>query len=327
MLYRSAPGPAVARLRRPQTATPTSFAVFADAHVTPWGTGTWKVLHRTEQRLRTAITEANRLDVDAVMFAGDLTKDGAPREFARIDELLTELDAPHVAVPGNHDVPKEFDGHRTPPVETFAETYGTGRLPFVEHVGGVDIVGIDTATTPDGRLADDHAGHVSTAQLDWLESILPGLANPIVVCHHNLTHPDQHTGEFANADFYQMGNAAELASVLSDGGVALLISGHIHWPATATVAGVREVIAPAICSLPPAFLHVEVDSRGTTIDIVPLVDRAGFEEAYAHASDGREHGQAVAACLDRGLLSGLPFVDEQLDPTTATGGDMAPSGQ
>ncbi|MFB6180232.1 MAG: metallophosphoesterase [Halorientalis sp.] len=326
MLYRSAPGPALARFRRPRTATPTSFAVFADAHVTPWGTGTWKVLHRSEQRLRTAITEANRLDVDAVVFAGDLTKDGAPREFARVDELLGELDAPFVAVPGNHDVPKDVDEHRTPPVEEFADTYATGKLPFVSHVGGLDIVGIDTATTPDGRLTDSHAGHVSTAQLDWLESILPGLANPVVVCHHNVTHPHQHTGEFANADFYQIGNARELATVLAAGGVELVVSGHIHWPATATVAGVREVIAPAICSLPPAFLHVEINSTGTTVDVVPLVDRAGFEEAYAHASDGGEHGQAVSACVDRGLLSELPVVDEQ-PATRSVRGDLAPSGQ
>lgn len=305
----------LARLREPQAATLTRLGLVADAHVTPSASGTWKVFHRTEQRLRRALTEANRLDVDGVVFAGDLTKDGSPAEFARIEELLAALDVPHLAVPGNHDVPKAFDDHETPPVETFAETYAPDRLPYVTEVGDIEIVGLDTATTPDGRLEDDHAGHISTAQLEWLGSVLPALTTPVVVCHHNMTHPSQHTGEFPDADFYQMGNADELATVLADGGVELVVSGHIHWPATATHRGVREVIAPAVCSLPPGFLLLEIDATGTTVELVSLAEREGFEEAYAHAREGSEHGQAVADCLDRGLLSSLPLVDEQSERT------------
>jgi hypothetical protein len=232
-----------------------------------------------------------------------------------------------VGVPGNHDVPKSFDTHRTPGVETFARRFAGGTLPFVERVGGVDLVGIDTVTTPDGRLTDGHAGSVSADQLDWLASILPGLEHPVVVGHHNLTHPGRHTGRFPNGDLYQLRNAHELAGVLADGGVDLYLSGHVHWPATATAAGVREVVAPATCSLPQAFLHVTIDSAGTSVDLVPLADRAGFEEAYGYARDGEAHGQAVADCVDRGLLSQLPYVDECTDAVAATGGGVASSGQ
>jgi Icc protein len=327
MLYRSAPGPELARLVRPRAATPTSLAVIADPHVTPWATGTWKVFHRTEQRLLRAIKDANRLDVDMVVFAGDLTKDGRPGSFEQVEKLLSELDVPFVGIPGNHDVPKALDTYRTPGVETFARRFADEQLPFVRRVGGIDLVGIDTVTTPDGRLTESHAGYVSADQLDWLASILPGLEHPVVVGHHNLTHPATHTGRFPNGDLYQVGNAHELATVLADGGVELYLSGHIHLPATATVAGVQEVIAPATCSVPQAFLHLDIDSTGTTVDLVPLADRAGFEEAYTYAQDGTAHGTGVADCIDGGLLSRLPFVDERPESVVGSSGDVVSPGQ
>jgi hypothetical protein len=167
MLYRSAPGPTLARLRRPTAARPTRLAVVADPHVTPWATGTWTVRHRAEERFARAIADSDRADVDAVVCLGDLTSDGRRVAFDRVDELLAALDVPVLAVPGERDVPKTSDGHRTPPVAAFAERYAAGSFPFVNRVGGVDLVGIDTATMPDDSLADAHGGAVSAAQLDW----------------------------------------------------------------------------------------------------------------------------------------------------------------
>ncbi|WP_424016706.1 metallophosphoesterase family protein [Halorientalis pallida] len=316
MLYRSAPGPTLARFDGPTAARPTRLAVMADPHVTPWATGTWKVFHRTVERFRTALTEANRLDVDAVAIAGDLTKDGAPQEFDRAAALLDEANAPTLAVPGEHDLPQPEDGHRTPPVGTFADRFAGGRYPFVERVAGIDLVGIDTATAGDGPPA------VSPTQLDWLESILPGLERPVVLCHHSLTPADV-DGPPSTA---RIENDLELARVLDTGGVELVVSGARHWPGTGALSGVREVTAPATCSLPQAFLHVRIDASGTTVDLVPLADRTGFEEAYAAASDGDAHGQWVANRADQGALHRFPLVDDRSNTTAATG-ERASSGQ
>jgi predicted phosphodiesterase len=315
MLYRSAPGPTLARLSGPTAARPTSLVVLADPHVTPWATGTWKVFHRTVERLRTAITEANRLAVDAVAVAGDLTKDGVPQEFDRAEALLAAADAPVLAVPGAHDLPQPADGHRTPPAEAFAERFADGRYPFVERVGGIDLVGIDTATAGDGPAV------VSPTQLDWLQSVLPGLERPVVVCHDTLTVPAD-DGPPATG---RIENARELARVLDAGGVDLVLSGHRHWPGTGTLHGVREVTAPAVCSLPQACLHVRIDPGGTTVALLPLADRTGFEEAYAYASDGDAYGQWVADRADRGELSRFPLVHDRSEPTTAAG-ERASSG-
>lgn len=326
MLYRSAPGPTLARVRRPTAARPTRLAVVADPHVTPWATGTWTVLHRAEERLATAIADIDRANVDAVVLLGDLTRDGRRVAFDRIDELLAELDVPVLAVPGERDVPKAAEGHRTPPVEAFAERYGDGGFPFVKRVGGVDLVGIDTATMPDGSLADAHGGAVSAGQLDWLESILPGLTNPVVVCHHNVSHAATRTVGLPASQAYRLANADELVRVCSAGGVDLVLSGHAHWPATATIGGLREVIAPATCSLPQAYLEVEIGPAGTTVDLCPLADRAGFEEAYAYARNGDARGQRLADCADSGYLSRLPLVDE-LPSARQRHGDLAHSEQ
>lgn len=314
MLYRSAPGPTLARLDGPTAARPTSLAVLADLHVTPWATGTWKVYHRTVERLRMALTEATRLDADAVAIAGDLTKDGVPQEFDRADALLDASDPPVLAVPGEHDLPQPGDTHRTPPVGAFADRFADGGYPFVEHVGGIALVGVDTATAGDGSPS------VTATQLDWLESVLPGLESPVVVCHHTLTVAD------GAPTTSRIANAPELARVLDAGGVELVLSGARHWPGTGTCCGVREVVAPAVCSLPQAFLHVRIDGGGTTVDLVPLADRTGFEEAYADASDGGAYGQWVAGCVDAGALSQFPLVDDR--PTTpAATGDRASSSQ
>jgi len=326
MLYRSAPGPTLARLRRPTAARPTRLAVVADPHVTPWATGTWTVRHRAEERFARAIADIDRANVDAVVCLGDLTSDGRRVAFDRVDDLLADLDVPVFAVPGDRDVPKTTDGHRTPPVAAFAERYAAGGFPFVNRVGGVDLVGIDTATMPDDSLADAHGGAVSAAQLDWLEAILPGLANPVVVCHHNVSHAATRAVGLPASHEYRLANADELARVLSAGGVDLVLSGHAHWPATAVVAGLREVIAPATCSLPQAFLQVEIDPAGTTVDLRPLADRAGFEEAYAYARNGDARGQRLADCADGGYLSRLPLVEEG-PAARRNHGDLARSEQ
>jgi len=311
MLYRSAPGPTLARMRRPTAARPTRLAVVADPHVTPCATGGWQVFHRTERRLETALADVDRANVDAAVVLGDLTRDGRPVAFDRVDELLADCETPVLSVPGDRDVPRPADGHRTPPVEVFAERYADGSYPFVERVGGVDLVGIDTATAPRETLDDGHGGAVSATQLDWLAAILPGLSNPVVVCHHNVSHAATRVAGLPAAHDYRVANADKLAAVLADAGVDLVLSGHAHWPAAMSLAGLREVVAPATCSLPQAFLLVEIDAAGTTVELRPLADRAGFEEAYAHARSGDGRGQRLADCVDDGYLHRLPLLDDR----------------
>ncbi|WP_435196097.1 metallophosphoesterase family protein [Natronomonas sp. EA1] len=311
-----AAGLLLAEFDRPRVDERTTVAVFADSHLTTEAEGTWKCYHRTESRLRSAVADANERGVDAVLLAGDLTKDGRPAEFDAVDELLGDLDAPYLGVPGNHDVPKpKWDPYDAPSPERFAWRYAAGSLPFVERVGGLDIVGVNTASAPDGRLRDTHEGVVSDAQLTWLAETLPELENPVVLLHHCLTHPSAHGERLLDADLYQVRNAREVRDVLTDGAVELVLSGHLHWPAVGTHGSLQEVIAPAICSFPQSYLIVDVGTAGTTVSLVPLADRAGLEEAYVAARDGKPHGRAIADWAGDAMLDDLLATDERLAAT------------
>ncbi|WP_415379144.1 metallophosphoesterase family protein [Halosimplex sp. TS25] len=158
-----APGPVFARLDRPRSHSPTTLAVIADPHVALTARGTWKVYHRTLDRLRTAVAVANE-HADVALVAGDLTRDGHSAEFDAVDDVLGDLDVPWYAVPGNHDVPKAFDDHTTPPVERFAERYDP--LPFAREVGELTLLGVDTATSGVAGLVDGPAVDSDSAAAD-----------------------------------------------------------------------------------------------------------------------------------------------------------------
>jgi Icc protein len=310
-------GPVLARFARP-TGPRTTLAVVTDPHVTAQAKGTWKVFHRTEARLRAAIREANRLDVDGVVFLGDLTKDGAPEEFDRIDDLLSELDVPFVAVPGNHDVQKA-NTPETPSIEAFEAAYTPGSLPFCERIGGVDLIGLNSASMPDGSLSETHAGAISTDQLAWLDSILTEADNPVVTLHHTVSGASNFTEELGDEEHYRIRNPTALVDILAAHEVELVLSGHVHWPVVSRLKSTYELTAPAACSFPQASLLVSVEPRGTMVSMVPLTDRAGYMEAYRHASRAEGRGQIMTERVEDGFFASFPLVNEGEQQATTNG--------
>jgi predicted phosphodiesterase len=305
-------GPVLAHLGYPRPDTPTRLFVAADAHLSPTAAGTWKVFHRSEIRLRTAVDRANDLAVDAFVFLGDLTRDGRDREYAAADEVLSGLSAPLISIPGNHDVPKRWDDYVAPTATAFGERYGLGRYPFHAEVGGLNLLCLDTASAG-GRLTDTHEGEVSAATLDWLRRTIQEVDYPVVALHHLLSHPRHHVGRFPDGDFYRVRNHAPLRAALSTRDDVLTLSGHLHLPTATTRDGVRELVAPSTCSFPPAGLVLEAGPTGTTVRLVPLASRHGTTEAYIRAEAGNAHGQGIAAHADDGLFTDLPVVDERVD--------------
>ncbi|MFC7141254.1 metallophosphoesterase family protein [Halosimplex aquaticum] len=334
-----APGPVFARLDRPRSDSPTTLAVVADPHVALTARGTWKVYHRTLERLRSAVAIANE-HADAALLAGDLTRDGHSAEFDAVDDALGDLDVPWYAVPGNHDVPKAFDDHTTPPVERFAERYDP--LPFAREVGELTLLGVDTATsgvaglvdgpavdsdskaaaggpttTDDDResaaeddrndvgdLRDTWGGRVGPAQRAWLAEQLAAADQPVVALHHPAARlpdcPDR--DRWRN---FSLRDGDAVSELLRRHDVPLVLSAHHHVPALCTHGGTVEALAPATCSFPQASLHVEVGPDGTTLRLVPLTDRAGVAEAHGLARDGSPLGQTVVELVERRLSERL----------------------
>ncbi|WP_435175813.1 metallophosphoesterase family protein [Halorussus sp. AFM4] len=298
----------LARFAGPRAETPTTLALFSDPHVATEEEGTWKAYHRTEARLRAAVADANERDVDGVVVAGDLTKDGHPAEFDAAADALADLDAPAVAVPGNHDVPKAFDDHDTPSVAAFADRFAPDEFPFRARLGGVDVLGLNSASAPDGALDATHDGAVSEDQLAWLEATLPETDAALVASHHNLPGLDAAVGPDGHAPHPPVGDAPALVEALS-GHDALHVSGHVHLPAAIT-GDVRGLVCPALSSFPQAYVLAEIGPEGTTLRLVPIADDEGLAEAYDLAQTHSDRSASICDVVERQLAE-LPLADER----------------
>ncbi|WP_267639718.1 metallophosphoesterase family protein [Haloarchaeobius amylolyticus] len=315
-------GPALlARFAEPATTEPASIAVVSDVHLSTRETGSWKVFHRTETLLRRAVADLNDHDVDLVVFTGDLTENGATADFELVSDVLGELDHEFVAVPGNHDVPKTFDEHAVPPLSRFEREYTPGGFPFTVEAGGVSILGLNTAHAPDGSLDDTHEGTVSPDQRAWLADELPRHDAPLVVGHHNLPGLLDATGGHSWRGSFPMRDPGPFADVLAGGGAPLYLSGHLHVPAVAATAGVRELVSPAVCSFPQAYLVLEVGPAGTSVWHVPVATRADATEALDLAHAYSERSRMVAGIVRR-QTGAYPLVDE-LAPADEPGSPAA----
>ena len=301
------PGPLLARLDRPRAPERVRLAVLADPHLAVEGEGTWKVAHRSRELFERAVARTDAASADLAVLPGDLTGDGHPAAFEAVDEVLADLETPWVAVPGNHDVPKSFDGHESPPVEAFEQRYGPADgFPFTREIGPVTLLGVNTASAPDEALRSTWGGRVGERGRTWLADTLPEVETPVVVVHHNLaTLPENPGGKWGN---FPLGDADAVRGILADHEVPLALTAHHHVPALAEHGPTREVLAPAICSYPQGMLLVDVGPAGTDVWLVPLADAAEVREARGLATTGKPLAAGVAELVDR-RLGALPLAD------------------
>jgi len=308
-------GSVMARLAAPTAPTETTLAVVADPHVATHTEGTSKLFDHTETHFRNAVADIAARDIDAAFSVGDLTKDGEPWNYDAVADALDSLDVQFYAVPGNHDVPKEGDEHDTPPVADFAEQYAPGdAYPFTTSVGGVDIVGINTAGTAE-FLADSHDGAIDPDRIDAVRDALAAADDPVVLSHFNLPAMAEQVRAHRDAVEPEMyvppvtRDGARFVETLADGGTTLLLTGHLHMPATAVEGGVREVMVPTTCSFPQGYVTLAVGPEGTTVRFHPVADRAGMRRGYAErAADSTTARGLTAMAADR--LARFPLVDE-----------------
>ncbi|MDJ1433160.1 metallophosphoesterase [Halostagnicola sp. A-GB9-2] len=299
-----------ARLERPKTADLTRIAIVGDPHVATRSRGTHRVFHRTEQRLRAVIDDVNQRDVDLVVVPGDLTKDGEPWNYDRVDALLDELVAPFLATPGNHDLRTRGDEHDCPSAAAFADRYASGSLPVRHRLGEIELFVVNSSAGSDGPYADTHRGCVSERQLEWLGAELAGATTPVVVSHHNpfpiVSEPLCTVGPW---ETFTIRDRHRLHSVLENHSVSLVVAGHHHLPSLVKRGGIRQLIAPATASYPQAYCLLEVDETGTNVWLVSHASESGRDEAYELAADGPAFRRSLLG-ITESMLDDLPVLYE-----------------
>jgi len=184
-------------------------ALLADAHLQDGDEG------RAEARaLARAVAEIRGLRPapDLVLFAGDLAHDGDAKALALGQEILCELPAPILAVPGEGDRGPDIGG-------AWPRLFGPS--PFLYSMKGVNLLGLDTAwqNTPQGP-----AFALGEGQRRWLAAALSRLdpEKPLIVLSHAPLTPIFRPWGQWTAD------AAGLAPLLAGFHQVVCLHGHVH---------------------------------------------------------------------------------------------------
>lgn len=259
-------------------------AQISDLHVKPPGELAYGRVD-TAAALARCFDAINRLvpRPDLVVISGDLVDKPLPEAYKHLKALLSALQIPFVAIPGNHDGRELM--RVAFPNQRYADTGGA--LNATRAVGGIDVVLIDS-TVPEAPY-----GTLAPETLAWLDETLgASQTRPALLFLH---HPPFVTG-IRHMDVQNLRNAGELAILLRRHERARLVAaGHVHRAVLTIFAGIPATICPApnhavaldlderlpqsFSVEPPAFhLHLwfEGDRFGDVVThLVPIGDFAG----------------------------------------------------
>ncbi|UMY18137.1 metallophosphoesterase [Methylobacterium organophilum] len=170
------------------------------------------------------VAELNRDRPDLIIASGDFTMRSRRREFGEARAFLNRLEAPWIAVPGNHDIAyfKLFT--------RFFHPFRRYRRCIAEETepvyldGEIGIVCLNTVRTwaPE---TDWSQGKITRAQIAKAEATLAGFPNDvfrIVVGHHPFMPPPW------DEEARLVGRADEALAAFRRQGVGLTLAGHLH---------------------------------------------------------------------------------------------------
>lgn len=224
--------------------------VFTDIHILPEG-GTIIGLDPFERFTRGLIHALERhSDAVRVVLCGDLTHHGAPGEYARLRAALDGCPLPVSLMLGNHD-------RRVPFLAAFpaAPRMEDSHVQHWHDLPGYRLIFLDTL---DETAPDTHSGHLCPARMGWLDHALAtaGGRRAIVFTHH----PPIVTG-FSGMDRIGLRNRGDLVTRLAaHGGVAQIVSGHVHRTIQGSAGGIPVAIFKSPCHQMPMDLGAENSS-------------------------------------------------------------------
>ncbi|TFB96192.1 phosphodiesterase [Cryobacterium adonitolivorans] len=180
--------------------------------------------------------EASGLDIDALVFTGDIADRGEPDAYRRVRDIVEasadRMGATLVWVMGNHDERAAF---RTELLRLEAHDAPVDR---VVDVNGLRVVSLDTS------VPGYHHGEVTTDQLAWLRDVLsePTEHGSLLALHH----PPVPTA-LPLMTILELRDQTALAEVLVGSDVRAILGGHLHYATTGLFAGIPVSVAAATC--------------------------------------------------------------------------------
>ncbi|WP_341952759.1 phosphodiesterase [Salinibacterium sp. TMP30] len=180
--------------------------------------------------------EASGSRPEAIIFTGDLADKGEPDAYrslrAIVEPAAERLGAQVVWVMGNHDDRSTFA------TALLDEPASEAPIDRVIDINGLRIITLDS-TVP-----GHHYGHLSDAQLLWLQNVLaaPAPHGTILAMHHP---PVPSMLDLAVT--VELRAQKDLAAVIRGSDIRSIIAGHLHYSTTATFAGIPVSVASATC--------------------------------------------------------------------------------
>lgn len=175
------------------------FAFLSDVHVVAG--------NKNDSALRVAVKEINKLPVDAVIVAGDLSNEGSNVQIENVYGILKELNKPLYVIPGNHE-----NNWSQSATKHFNDVFKNDR--FIFRMDSLIVVGMNCG--PYMKMGD---GHIKQEDLHWLRSELKKNVKAgdkvLSINHYPIREND-------------IDNYLDYASVLSEFPVIGHINGHYH---------------------------------------------------------------------------------------------------
>lgn len=245
--------------------------------------------------LRLTIERINRMNPDVVVVAGDITAAGFEWEFEEAHRWLSDLEAPKVVIPGNHDSRNVGYMHFE---RIFGERYSRYRLEMdplrQERVraSGLTVVGIDSSDP------DLNEGHIGRERYPWIQTQFewPDDVKVLAVHHHLVAIPG--TGRERNI----ITDAGDVLAVLTRLDIDIILSGHKHVPFFWGLNGILVANSGTAStkrlrgSTPPSWNEIQVDA--STIKV------------FLHYADGRRELAVIRSRTTRALVREAFYMTE-----------------
>lgn len=171
------------------------------------------------------VAEINAANVDVVCVSGDLTQRARAREFDAARAMLARFNAPHLVVPGNHDVYQWWNPFKRvfKPLRRYRREITDNLTPSFEKANGaygLAALGINSAH---GRTRK--GGRIASAMRAAMQAFFGGKPTgtfKVLVLHHHLTR----LRALGNHDVSR--KATRTLALAQRLGVDLVLCGHLH---------------------------------------------------------------------------------------------------